>query len=211
MTMFSSGFRTITRLGGITTSNRSGRWGSATVVAVLSLFVAGLLLRERQCLKVAFVLLLPVGACSPPMPSRMLSGRPRPMVGHPPKALSNSSSFPSGHASMSMTGFLVAAVALREFWRRLGVRGVYPYVVGWAIAVAGMVGLSRLYFGFHYPSDVLGGWLLGVALADPGKNPICFVVPCHRVVGKNGDITGYHWGITRKRAMLGWEAGMAAA
>jgi AraC family transcriptional regulator of adaptative response/methylated-DNA-[protein]-cysteine methyltransferase len=42
-----------------------------------------------------------------------------------------------------------------------------------------------------------------------GKNPICFVVPCHRVVGKNGDITGYHWGITRKRAMLGWEAGMA--
>jgi AraC family transcriptional regulator of adaptative response/methylated-DNA-[protein]-cysteine methyltransferase len=31
------------------------------------------------------------------------------------------------------------------------------------------------------------------------------------VVGKNGDITGYHWGITRKRAMLGWEAGKAAA
>jgi AraC family transcriptional regulator of adaptative response/methylated-DNA-[protein]-cysteine methyltransferase len=31
------------------------------------------------------------------------------------------------------------------------------------------------------------------------------------VVGKNGDITGYHWGVTRKRAMLGWEAGMAAA
>ncbi len=35
----------------------------------------------------------------------------------------------------------------------------------------------------------------------------CFVVPCHRVVGKNGDLTGYHWGLTRKRAMLGWEAG----
>jgi len=40
-----------------------------------------------------------------------------------------------------------------------------------------------------------------------GKNPISFVVPCHRVVGKSGDVTGYHWGITRKRAMLGWEAG----
>ncbi|HEX5508547.1 MAG TPA: methylated-DNA--[protein]-cysteine S-methyltransferase [Pseudolabrys sp.] len=47
--------------------------------------------------------------------------------------------------------------------------------------------------------------------AAVGKNPICFVVPCHRVVGKNGDITGYHWGITRKRAMLGWEAGRIAA
>jgi len=47
--------------------------------------------------------------------------------------------------------------------------------------------------------------------AAVGKNPICFVVPCHRVVGKNGDITGYHWGLTRKRAMLGWEAGVIAA
>src|SRR5450759_4722019 len=47
--------------------------------------------------------------------------------------------------------------------------------------------------------------------AAVGKNPICFVVPCHRVVGRTGDITGYHWGLTRKRAMLGLEAGMAAA
>jgi AraC family transcriptional regulator of adaptative response/methylated-DNA-[protein]-cysteine methyltransferase len=47
--------------------------------------------------------------------------------------------------------------------------------------------------------------------AAVGKNPISFVVPCHRVLGKSGDLTGYHWGITRKRAMLGWEAGQAAA
>ena len=43
--------------------------------------------------------------------------------------------------------------------------------------------------------------------AAVGKNPVCFVVPCHRVIGKSGDLTGYHWGITRKHAMLGWEAG----
>jgi len=47
--------------------------------------------------------------------------------------------------------------------------------------------------------------------AAVGKNPICFVVPCHRVVGKSGDLTGYHWGITRKHAMLGWEAGRVSA
>ncbi|HTM72915.1 MAG TPA: methylated-DNA--[protein]-cysteine S-methyltransferase [Pseudolabrys sp.] len=47
--------------------------------------------------------------------------------------------------------------------------------------------------------------------AAVGKNPICFVVPCHRVIGKSGELTGYHWGLTRKRAMLGWEAGVAAA
>jgi len=47
--------------------------------------------------------------------------------------------------------------------------------------------------------------------AAVGKNPISFVVPCHRVIGKSGDITGYHWGLTRKRAMLGWEAGQVRA
>jgi AraC family transcriptional regulator of adaptative response/methylated-DNA-[protein]-cysteine methyltransferase len=47
--------------------------------------------------------------------------------------------------------------------------------------------------------------------AAVGKNPVSFVVPCHRVLGKSGDITGYHWGLTRKRAMLGWEAGQTAA
>ncbi|MDQ2955185.1 MAG: methylated-DNA--[protein]-cysteine S-methyltransferase, partial [Pseudomonadota bacterium] len=47
--------------------------------------------------------------------------------------------------------------------------------------------------------------------AAVGKNPVCFVVPCHRVIGKNGDLTGYHWGLTRKRAILGWEAGRAAS
>ncbi|AOG05301.1 methylated-DNA--[]-cysteine S-methyltransferase family protein [Bosea sp. RAC05] len=43
-----------------------------------------------------------------------------------------------------------------------------------------------------------------------GKNPISFVVPCHRVIGKSGALTGYHWGLTRKRAILGWEAGQIA-
>lgn len=47
--------------------------------------------------------------------------------------------------------------------------------------------------------------------AAVGKNPVSFVVPCHRVLGKSGDVTGYHWGLTRKRAMLGWEMGRVTA
>jgi AraC family transcriptional regulator of adaptative response/methylated-DNA-[protein]-cysteine methyltransferase len=43
-----------------------------------------------------------------------------------------------------------------------------------------------------------------------GRNPVSFVVPCHRVMGKSGSLCGYHWGLTRKRAILGWEAGVAA-
>ncbi len=43
--------------------------------------------------------------------------------------------------------------------------------------------------------------------AAVGRNPVAFVVPCHRVIAKSGALQGYHWGLPRKRAMLGWEAG----
>eukprot|EP01037_Dinobryon_pediforme_P002554 gene2554-2593_t len=43
--------------------------------------------------------------------------------------------------------------------------------------------------------------------AAVGRNPLSFVVPCHRVLGKSGALTGYHWGVIRKQAILGWEAG----
>ncbi len=62
--------------------------------------------------------------------------------------------------------------------------------------VAGMVGVPK------------AARAVGAAV---GKNPVAFVVPCHRVIGKSGALTGYHWGLTRKRAMLGWEAGAVAA
>jgi AraC family transcriptional regulator of adaptative response/methylated-DNA-[protein]-cysteine methyltransferase len=45
--------------------------------------------------------------------------------------------------------------------------------------------------------------------AAVGRNPISFVVPCHRVLGATGALTGYHWGLARKQAIIGWEAGQA--
>ena len=39
-----------------------------------------------------------------------------------------------------------------------------------------------------------------------GRNPISLIIPCHRVLGSNGALTGYHWGESRKRAMLALEA-----
>jgi len=47
--------------------------------------------------------------------------------------------------------------------------------------------------------------------AAVGRNPISFVVPCHRVLGGSGKLTGYHWGLTRKQAIIGWEAGKAGS
>lgn len=39
-----------------------------------------------------------------------------------------------------------------------------------------------------------------------GSNPLAFVVPCHRVIGSQGALTGYRWGLARKQAILDWEA-----
>ncbi len=44
-----------------------------------------------------------------------------------------------------------------------------------------------------------------------GRNPLSFVVPCHRVLRGDGGLGGYHWGLTRKRALIGWETGRVAA
>ncbi len=47
--------------------------------------------------------------------------------------------------------------------------------------------------------------------AAVGKNPVSFVVPCHRVLGRSGALTGYHWGLSRKQALIGWEVGQMQA
>ena len=39
-----------------------------------------------------------------------------------------------------------------------------------------------------------------------GKNPVAFLIPCHRVVRKTGEMNGYRWGLDRKSALIGWEA-----
>ena len=44
-----------------------------------------------------------------------------------------------------------------------------------------------------------------------GANPISLLIPCHRAIGKSGKLTGYHWGLARKAAILGMEAVAAAS
>lgn len=39
-----------------------------------------------------------------------------------------------------------------------------------------------------------------------GENPVAFLIPCHRVIRASGEIGNYHWGETRKNAIIGWEA-----
>jgi AraC family transcriptional regulator of adaptative response/methylated-DNA-[protein]-cysteine methyltransferase len=47
--------------------------------------------------------------------------------------------------------------------------------------------------------------------AAVGRNPIAWLIPCHRVLAGDGSLHGYHWGVARKRSMLAYEAAKAAA
>ena len=44
---------------------------------------------------------------------------------------------------------------------------------------------------------------VGTAIGD---NPVALLIPCHRVIRSSGELGGYHWGLTRKAAIIGWEA-----
>ena len=90
--------------------------------------------------------------------------RPRPelFMLETPYARPVSASFPSGHATASMVLYLVLAYLLV----RLGGKGVFRYVV---LTIAGLlivlIGVSRMYLGVHYPSDVLAGYVFGFCWA----------------------------------------------
>jgi len=111
-----------------------------------------------------------------------------------------------------------AALAQRIFDRKLwrADRPLRVVLIGTDFEVRVWETLMRIPLGCATTYSTVAGSLgapkaaraVGAAV---GKNPVSFVVPCHRVLGKSGDLTGYHWGITRKQAMLGWEAGRAAA
>ena len=71
----------------------------------------------------------------------------------------HSYAFPSGHAVSSVCFYGVLALLLAQTLRSRGARAALWTV---AVALAGLVGLSRVYLGVHYPSDVLGGYALAV-------------------------------------------------
>ena len=71
-------------------------------------------------------------------------------------------SFPSGHAMLSAITYLTLGVLLARLSPR---RAVKAYVIALAIILTLLVGVSRVYLGVHWPTDVLGGWCLGAGWA----------------------------------------------
>jgi len=87
---------------------------------------------------------------------KMIVGRPRPGFDlHP--VMTSSSSFPSGHSANSMAAFVaVAVIVTPPAWRRFALIS--------AICLSIVVGLTRVFLGVHWPSDVAGGWTLGLLI-----------------------------------------------
>jgi undecaprenyl-diphosphatase len=72
------------------------------------------------------------------------------------------SSFPSGHALSSAVVYFTVAVFVA---RSAGSWGLKCLVISAAVGLTFMVGISRIYLGVHYPSDVIAGWLIGLGWA----------------------------------------------
>ena len=93
--------------------------------------------------------------------------RPRPtIVPHLREAFSTS--FPSGHAMESAIVYLTLGTILMRVAES---RVTKVYCLGIAILLTVLVGASRVYLGVHYPTDVLGGWIIGFVWAS-----ICWLV-----------------------------------
>jgi undecaprenyl-diphosphatase len=135
--------------------------GSVADLALLDLLVIGLLLLRHRVRTAALILFATVGGVLVSNGLKSAVHRERPHV-VPHLMDVSSQSFPSGHSMMSSVVYLTLGALLAQTMAR---RREKFYLIGAALLLTVLVGVSRVYLGVHYPSDVLAGWAAGVAWA----------------------------------------------
>jgi undecaprenyl-diphosphatase len=142
---FEEAMRDVTALGGVTVMTL------VTLVGVLAFLMHGK--RWRAGILAGTVLLADLSSEA----LKQLYGRPRPdLVPH--GSYVYSASFPSGHSTLSAATFLTLAMLIASLEPN---RGTKIMVFALAMLLVLAIGVSRVYLGVHWPSDVLAGWCLG--------------------------------------------------
>jgi undecaprenyl-diphosphatase len=141
--------------------------GSAGILALITAAAAGFLTLQR---KRPLALYLAAAVAGGTVLSSLLKwgfARPRPdLVAHGQAVYT--SSFPSGHSMVSAIAYLTLGALLASSQTS---RAMHAYLIGLAVFLTVIVGVSRVYLGVHWPTDVLAGWTAGAAWAL-----VCFVV-----------------------------------
>jgi undecaprenyl-diphosphatase len=135
--------------------------GSPAVLTLTVGAVWGYLVMARQWVMSWLALGSALGGVLMAFGLKSLFSRERPdAVFH--AAVASGYSFPSGHAMMSAIVYLTMAALIARLAPRTRLR---LYVMAVALLITGLVGLSRIYLGVHWASDVVGGWAAGAAWA----------------------------------------------
>jgi undecaprenyl-diphosphatase len=135
--------------------------GGVLVLSTVTAAVVGFLLIQRKNHAALFLLIATGGALIASLILKNSFDRPRPDV-VPHLSVVMTSSFPSGHSMLSASIYLTLGAMLA---RMSAQKRLKLYFVGVAMVLTLLVGLSRVYMGVHYPTDVLAGWTIGLAWA----------------------------------------------
>jgi undecaprenyl-diphosphatase len=135
--------------------------GSLGVLSGIALTLAGFLWLDRQRHVAVFLLASTTLGALVSFGLKALIARPRPDLFEPAVA-TFSKSFPSGHSAMSALVFLTLGVLLSRLQTKFATK---VYLIATAGFATLMVGMSRIYLGVHWPTDVVAGWALGSAWA----------------------------------------------
>ena len=135
--------------------------GGVTALTLLTAITSGFLFLEGRKHMAVFVIGSVLGVVFVSTVLKDIFQRPRPDL-VPYGAYVSTSSFPSGHAMLSAVTYLTLGALLARSQRRKSLKAYWMSLAG---LMTFAVGVSRIYLGVHWPSDVLAGWTAGAMWA----------------------------------------------